>query len=268
MLPMYQSEAMWLYFRARASYPFAVKIAAGKINAVTGEAWTDGIHRDPQDYMVVPGQPWLDGFAIEKGVIRQFVAMPLGAGYTAEEQLTGAAEHGGVQIVVYPLKREAYERMLEERLRSSMSVALSDMVFKVNETAARYGMGLAPGGRMRQEIYQDPHDFADWDLRQRSRCFVHLCNAVQWWHITGEAPPTRPMTARDYTKAGLPWFDYYAADLRALEGGKGFSGLESIARLGANKGAVPMSDNAPVDPGNVVELGTGRRSDVVREGVF
>jgi hypothetical protein len=39
--------------------------------------------------MVSPEQPWLDGFAIEKGVIRQFVAMPLGDGYSVEEQVTG-----------------------------------------------------------------------------------------------------------------------------------------------------------------------------------
>ena len=41
MFPMYQSEAMWLsfdsnYLQSRGtSYPFAIKIAAGKINAVT-----------------------------------------------------------------------------------------------------------------------------------------------------------------------------------------------------------------------------------------
>ncbi len=29
-------------------------------------------------------------------MIRQFVAMPLGEGYTAEEQLTGEAQHGGL----------------------------------------------------------------------------------------------------------------------------------------------------------------------------
>jgi hypothetical protein len=39
--------------------------------------------------MVSPEQPWLDGFAIEKGVIRQFVAIPLGNGYSVEEQVTG-----------------------------------------------------------------------------------------------------------------------------------------------------------------------------------
>ena len=48
--------------------------------------------RDPQNYVVVPGQPWLDGYCVEKGIIRQFVAMPLGQGYSVEEQLTGEPE--------------------------------------------------------------------------------------------------------------------------------------------------------------------------------
>ena len=38
-LPMYQSEAMWINFGGLSDYPFAIKIAAGKINAVSGEAW-------------------------------------------------------------------------------------------------------------------------------------------------------------------------------------------------------------------------------------
>lgn len=31
-------------------------------------------------YLVAPDQPWLDGFCVQKGLIRQFVAMPLGQG--------------------------------------------------------------------------------------------------------------------------------------------------------------------------------------------
>ena len=74
-LPMYQAEAMWLSFSG--SYPMAVKVAAGKINALTGEAWANELSERPQDYLVVPGQPWLDGFCVEQGLIRQFVAMLL-----------------------------------------------------------------------------------------------------------------------------------------------------------------------------------------------
>ena len=86
LLPMYQSEAVWIHLdgtwvdRHDTAYPFAVKVAAGKIDAVTGQPWTTDLHARPQDYLVVPDQPWLDGFCVEKGVIRQFVAMPLGRG--------------------------------------------------------------------------------------------------------------------------------------------------------------------------------------------
>jgi len=116
MLPMYQSEALWLNFNPEflwdhdTSYPFAIKVATGKINAVTGDNWKDGLKRKRQDYMVSTEQPWLDGYCVEKGFIRQFVAMPLGSGYSAEEQITGEAEHGGIQIVVYPMKREVFEK--------------------------------------------------------------------------------------------------------------------------------------------------------------
>lgn len=58
---MDQSKALWISFSV--SYSFAVKIAAGKINAVSGAAWTAELHSEPQDY-VVPGQPWLNGFSV------------------------------------------------------------------------------------------------------------------------------------------------------------------------------------------------------------
>jgi hypothetical protein len=29
-----------------------------------------------QDYVVVPGQEWLDGICVAPGIVRQFVAMP------------------------------------------------------------------------------------------------------------------------------------------------------------------------------------------------
>src|SRR4029077_6465650 len=150
MFPVYQSEARWRSFaagyagRRGTSYPFAIKVAAGKINAVTGKSWSDGLSAHPQDYMVRPRQPWLDGFCVEKGLIRQFVAMPLGAGYTAEEQLTGQAEHGGLQIVVYPMKREVFERRFPEREPESYVSTASEIVSALRCAPAGAAMGLAP----------------------------------------------------------------------------------------------------------------------------
>ena len=50
-------------------------------------------------------------------------------------------------------------------------------------------MGLAPGGSIKQDIYEDEYSLEDWDLRNSHRCFVTLANATQWMDLTGEAPP-------------------------------------------------------------------------------
>ena len=144
MTPMHQAEALWISFHS--SYPFAVKVATGKVCAVTGDSWVDHLNNDPQDYVVLPDQPWLDGYCVEKGIIRQFVAMPLGEGYTVEEQLTGAAQHGGVQIVAYPMKAERYEALfggVAERM------VLGEVLYSESP-----GMGLAPGGRLEYKAWE------------------------------------------------------------------------------------------------------------------
>lgn len=230
MMPMYQAEAMWINFLSPTSYPFLVKIAAGKINALTGEAWRDAPNRDPQDYVVVSEQPWLDGFCVKKGEIRQFVAAPLGSGYSVEEQVTGQAEHGGLQIIAYPLKAEEWKRMRKTLGRRSGGQEICCMMRK----SASPDMGLAQGGRMKQSIEEDPYDFSVWDLRHNSRCFVHITNSVAWRAITGEAPPTLPPTAAQYTAAGLPWFDYYS-EAPAVEGRKVLAGLKSVAQMDMEK---------------------------------
>lgn len=259
MLPMYQSEAMWLNFSSPHGYPFAVKVAAGKINAVTGDEWSDALRRRPQDYLSIPTQPWLDGFAVERGVIRQFVAMPLGSGYSVEEQLTGEAEHGGVQLLVHPLKAEKYRPQRHYGILAADAVA--------SYAPMSMDMGLAPGGRMRQEIYDDPQRFADWDTSVRARCFVHLANSLVWRAVTGDAPPTVPPTAAEYTRAGLPWFDYYS-DTPALNGADALRRVKSVVQLGASKHDVPLPENESVDVANVVKLRAKLKKDEVREGSF
>ena len=261
MLPMYQSEALWVLFDG--DYPCAVKVTTGMIDAVSGAALRTRLERDPQNYLVIPEQPWLDGYCVERGVIRQFVAMPLGAGYTAEEQITGTAEHGGLQLIVYPMKAEAYQRT---RVRLRRAPILSRVLW--SPAGAAPAMGLAPGGRMHQEIFDDPYALADWDLEHSSRCFVHIANSLVWRQITGEQPPTVPPTASEYARAGLPWFDYYAEGLSAVPGSKILDKLKSVARLGEEKGDVPLPENEPAQAVPVIELRRGMKRDQVREGRF
>ena len=269
MLPMYQSEALWLSLHS--SYPFAVKVATGKIDAITGESWSNGLHRDPQDYLVTPGQPWLDGYCFEQGTIRQFVAMPLGQGYTVEEQLTGEAEHGGLQIVAYPMKAAAYRKMVGRRTagrRASLDMTMDRLSDAAACLAEDPGMGLAPGGRMVQSIYQDPHALDLWETRDSSRCFVHITSSLAWRAVTGEDPPTTPLTSREYNDHDMPWFDYYDGDKTALEGAKKLAGVKSVKQIGEEKGAQPLPENETVAPKQVVTLGAAAHPDEVREGLF
>ncbi|MCY3789701.1 MAG: hypothetical protein OXH63_13035 [Gemmatimonadetes bacterium] len=126
-------------------------------------------------------------------------------------------------------------------------------------------MGLAPGGRMRQEIYEDPYDLDTWDQRHPSRCFVSIVNTAQWMAVTGEVPPGRPFTAEQYTAYGLPWFDYYDGDAEALEGSARLRGMASVAQLGRASGKEPLPENVSAGAGHVVRLGKGEARPV-REG--
>ena len=275
MLPMYQSEAMWLNFTSATisdrwvSYPFAIKVATGKQCAVSGKAWTDGLQRRSQNYMIAPEQPWLDGYVVEKGVMRQFVAMPLGAGYSAEEQITGKAEHGGLQLAVYPMKREVFDRRFPEReMRSGLMEDLRASEAEIPTCAAGSDMGLAPGGRMQQEIYDDPYEFDDWQHDTSSRCFVHLCNSLVWQAITGSHPSHPSPTSKQYTEAGLPWFEYYDDAATAVGGAPVLASMKSVAELSAEKGDVALPENESVTPANLVVYRKGLKQGQVREGAF
>jgi hypothetical protein len=103
-IPMYQREAMWVQFEGKSYDPKACKIAVGKVNAINGKTWNQSLDANDQDYVVIPDQPWLDGINAGDGHIKQFVAMPLGQGYTVEAQVTGKEEFGGIQIIVYDAK--------------------------------------------------------------------------------------------------------------------------------------------------------------------
>jgi hypothetical protein len=258
-MPMHETEAMWIRFSSK--YPFAVKIAAGKINAVTGKPWStelQGQHKGlkarddiEQDYLSVPRQPWLDGFCVDKGKIRQFVAMPMGEGYTVEEQLTGEAIHGGLQLIVYPLKPEFYVRP-RSVLRASSAMCFSASSLEASKSARNMDMGLAPGGLMEQVIHEDSYGVEKYDQSVNAKCFVHLLNSQQYEMVTGRKPPHPAPTAADYTNAGLPWFTVNDTGAKALPGAPALQKLDSVANLGNKKGQNPLPSNEPLPKPKVV----------------
>lgn len=295
MMPMYQAEALWLRFNC-GSYPFAIKVSTGKINAVTGKKFRNALDFDEQDYVVAPNQPWLDGFCVKKGTIRQFVAMPLDEGYTVEEQVTGKAEFGGLQIIVYPMKASVFEarerkrkeqdagRMRESAAWGSSSGGWSGQPTGIGSWGApapscppapgarapqqqAQSMGMGAGGRMHQEIVEDPFDPDDWDTENYSRCFIHLVNSKTWRSVTGSPPPSQPPTAMDYNRYGLPWFEYYDEDAQALKGSAILRKVKSVFQLAEeNEEEDELPSNKSLVPKNVQTIKPKPSKNQVRDG--
>lgn len=266
MLPMHKTEALWLHFST--SYPMALKVGAGGVCAISGESWSASLHAEPQNYVVLPEQPWLDGFRIGEGLIRQFVAVPLGKGLSVEHQVRGEETWGGLQLQTFPLAVEHFDfSRMDWELDIVWNVAtrppdmdlrapLASFCTPAERSPATRSVaeaGLGAGGRMRQQIVADQRDLVAWDLAQTSRCYVHLCLADDWHRLTGTPPPHQPPTARDYTNAGLPWFDYDAGK-PAVEGETVLSGVKSVNTLIGEKTGIELADNSIVAPINVVML--------------
>ncbi len=272
VLPIWQAEALWLDFSTASmtgpEFPVAIKVAAGKINAVSGEPWRPGLGTQPQDYMVAPGQPWLDGYAVERGVIRQFVAMPLGEGYSAEEQLTGQAEWGGLQIAVMPLKAEIWAEK-KARWEAQHSARPDVMFSRLPQPSACHmnsSMGLAPGGRMRQEIHEDPYGPDCWDVPAAQRFFVTLLHGRNWKRVTGEPAPDAPPSASDYSRAGLPWFEHYGIDQAPLPGSGRLRKLTSVAQMFRHKTGAALPESQDVETAPPAPLGPGAANRPVNHG--
>ncbi len=121
LLPMHDQEALFLSFTVHGNAQYAVRVGSGKLCAITGRPWSEGLQGERgvgQDYILPHRQGRLDGFGYSKTLVQQFVAVPLGRGETVEERLSGRAEHGGLQLQVYPMAKDRYLEMEERRNRA------------------------------------------------------------------------------------------------------------------------------------------------------
>jgi hypothetical protein len=254
-IPMYQREALWLGFHAAHWKPNAVKIAIGGFNPVSGDPDAPRLRSDPQDYLVCPTQPWLDGINTGAGSVRQFVAMPLGAGYSVEASLAGAETRGGIQITVFEPKPGRFpDQPPPVRDRGGPMQA--------SAKTANAAMGLGAGGTLRQKIYPDPYGIDAWDQKNYGRAFVHIVNSAQFADITGAAPPPTPIDAEVYTKHGLPWFDLYDEGAGDLAPSPALIGVKTIAERDAEREIPAAQDSFDVPADQIEQI---HRRDAQRE---
>ncbi len=240
-IPMYQAEAMWLSFDAAHWKPNVIKIAVGNVNVLDGKAWDLALRASPQNYLVAPEQPWLDGIKAGEGFIRQFVAMPLGKGYTVEAQVTGREDVGGMKIAVYEPKPGRFPDVppaLTRRNSGDMYMAAAPMSAKSAE------MGLGAGGRMTQKVYEDRHGLDTWEEASPAVAVIHIVNSAMFREITGMEPPATPVDAKTYTRYGYPWFALYDEHLHDIDPTSTLRGVKSIGQIAAEKGDTSITKDS------------------------
>lgn len=147
---------MWINFIAHS--PFAIKIYVGTVNAISGEpaletaatkqrrhaTFSEG--KEVQDYVVVPGQLWLDGIATDDGVVKQFIATRLGDGYTVEAQVTGEETRGGLQFEITPVVADTgTKRLVHVKTPSGKTIG-------VEITENTIGLGLKSKIEIKEDI--------------------------------------------------------------------------------------------------------------------
>ncbi|KIY04093.1 uncharacterized protein Z520_00785 [Fonsecaea multimorphosa CBS 102226] len=163
-MPMWQREALWMSLEAPYGTYYALRFFVGRINAVSGLEMSEtkeapGDMEGTQDYVIVPGQEWLDGICIAPGIVRQFVAMPLGSGYTVEGQKTGQERHGGLQIEIIPSLERNLRTWIKDQNGYLSASELQDYLQNnsLDEFKTPRELGLGVGDTIRlypQEVFE------------------------------------------------------------------------------------------------------------------
>jgi hypothetical protein len=223
-VPLHQWEALWISFEGEDWKPNAVQVAAGGVNVLTGERFPSPLKDDPQNYIVCPLQPWLDGIKAGRGRVHQFVAAPMGKGLTLEEQITGDATRGGLQIRVYEPRPGIFPAKKPRSSASSATTAFYEEAPMAGE------LGIAAGGSIEQKVYPDPHGVETWNPKDHKDLHILIVNSREFEAITGEAPPRSTLSAADYERLGLPWFKLYDEDLQGLDRTPELRKLKTVKR--------------------------------------
>ncbi len=251
-IALYQREALWLGFHGPHWRAQAVIVAVGGINALTGHPGTDELAAEPQNYIVCPDQPWLDGINTGHGRVRQFVAMPLGKGYTIEAALSGRESRGGFQLTVF----EPRPGRFPEVAPPTAPTPLDTDPGGTPRPMAVPVMGVGAGGRLRQKIYPDPYGIETWDPGNRGHLTVHILNSRQFAEVTGENPPPTPVDAAAYAAQGLPWFETYDEGRSDIAPSDRLAGVRTVRARDAELGAAQVEPSPEIADAQIHPLGT------------
>jgi len=102
-------------------------------------------------------------------------------------------------------------------------------------------MGIAAGGKMKQNIYADDKaNIGRYNVKKSTRVFVNIANGNMWQSITGQPLPDSPLNPQVYKAYGYPWFTLYDDGMADVDASEELSGVKSIKAI----------ENDPAKPWN------------------
>ena len=248
-IPLYQREALWIYFNFRFWKPNAVKVAINGMNAVSGKSWSQKLQTKKFDYLVTPPQFYL-GVRKDNGNFKQFVAMPLEIEDSTKD-FPGRLEFEGIEILVYEPKKNKFPEDRSQFKQDDIGIKLMPPVETNNSTTAitKFAVPkvLSVNEEMERRIHADPHGVDTWDESNYNRVYIHIVNSMMYREITGLEPPATPVTAETYAKHNLPWFDVYDETMSDIAPSPELSQVKSIKEMDAEKGFPAQQDDDSVD---------------------
>ena len=205
LMPMNPSDPFLMRFTA--NYPFAVKVAVGNLDRVTGEPSFAGLQKEQRNYLVVSGE------STANGVKERSFVLSLDAGCVVNEHFAGR-KIGRIDFQICPLRLESYfseevAHSIPRTLREffawfvygpSISAKQAEMerehhAWQSDPLTDEFGAILL-GRKFEDELdpqyvdeLLDLREVADWDQTESKCCSVHVCNSSVWRQITGTNPP-------------------------------------------------------------------------------
>lgn len=266
-IPMYQKEAMFLQFDGPGWHPTIAKIATGKVNVINGKSYHDKIIPDNQDYILIPSQHWLDGIFAGEGVVKQFVAMPLGQGYTVEGQITDEEKYGGLQITVFDALDGRFpdRNPMEDLMARTYSENGAGILFQMAGQKAGVSMGLGAGGNIKQQIFKDKYGFGFWSNEKKANIVIHIVNSIEFKKITGFEPPESPISPEKYSALKIPWYSFYDEVAPVLKPPSIFKRILSIASINKKRGDILRYDSAVSinDKKRLIKIPSPDKSEII-----
>ena len=212
------SESVTLEFATPHSYPFAVKVSIGGIDALSGEPSHGALNRLPQDYIPLPCQNWLDAWQGGTGEMHDFVAPSPGVPDSDGVPPPADDESDCIAVKFIPMTADAFRRHC-----ANLDANAGRQVYGMPDFAERFLDTHMLRGRMMYElkkgdtwdagmVYPDPFEYDDWDTENGETIEVTMVRPSVWTVLT-DTPPEGPVFERRiYEEAGVPWFSAYGED--------------------------------------------------------